>query len=217
MAYLILDLASTAIDGAADFIQEPSAPANYKNAEAISGYVREKKAELLKNAALDIDLGRITAIGTWFEGQDPFCTLCKDDGQERATLIMLLTNITRDTVLISYNGFKFDWPLLMRRCLYLGLKPPSINLDRYRSPHLDLWNLLSYNGAVPAHSLTWYAKRLGWTDLVKPLSGAEEATAAQEGKWAELEQAVLHDLHATQRLGAWMGLLKPWPVVEAVL
>jgi hypothetical protein len=94
----------------------------------------------------------------------------------------------------------------MRRGLYHGVSI-TIDVDRYRTRHVDLLELLTQRGVLPSHSLGFYVRRLGWADLVKPLSGAEEARVLQTGRWAELEASLHHDLTATKRLGQWMGVL----------
>jgi len=66
---------------------------------------------------------------------------------------------------------------------------------------------LSDNGKRPFRSLSFYSKRLGWGDLFKPLSGAQEAQAAANGQWDELRASVAHDLEATRRLAVWMHVL----------
>jgi hypothetical protein len=93
----------------------------------------------------------------------------------------------------------------MRRASYLAVNL-KINVDRYRTPHVDVSERLTHRGLLQAKSLGFYVRRLGWTDLVKPLSGAEEALAAQDGRWAEIETSVRHDLLATQRLASWLGV-----------
>jgi len=50
-------------------------------------------------------------------------------------------------------------------------------------------------------------RRLGWSDLIKPLDGAEEARVFETGDWDKLMGAVAHDLRATARLAKWKGLL----------
>ena len=180
MRYLVLDLATCPIDGAAGFIEEPSAPANYKDPEKIAAYVAEAKAERLSKAALDPDLGRISAIGyrltdtvgPSIDGVSP----CKSEGQERHVLQQVsdwFDSGHKDYCrLIGFNALKFDWPFLMRRARYLGVNI-DINLDRYKTPHIDLSERLTHRGILPARSLQFYAKRLGWSDLSKTLSGAE--------------------------------------------
>ncbi len=215
MAYLIIDLATAPVDGAKDFIEAPSAPANYKDQAKIDAYVAEKMADLNRTVALDIDLARISALGTLAEGDAmPSVLVCETEDDERSALREILPSLNTRTTLIGFNSLRFDWPLIMRRCLYLGLTPPSINLDRYRTPNVDLWNMLSHNGAISAHSLTWYATRLGWSDLVKPLSGAQEATALKDGKIEELRASVAHDVCATYRLAVWMKVIQPKAIVE---
>lgn len=205
--YLILDLATTGIDNAAEFIttDDIAAPANYKDPEKIRAYCEEQRQQRIASAALDVDLARITAIGL----HGPlgiFVHLCRTEEEERTWLAKLVL-LAADRYLVSFNGLRFDWPLLMRRALYLGVDFPEINLDRYRTQHIDVWDRLSHHGVIKAHSLTWYAKRLGWTDLSKPLSGAEEATAAKDGQWDELKASVEHDVIACGRLAARMGLI----------
>lgn len=227
MSYLILDLATTGIDNAAEFIStdDIAAPANYKDPEKIAAYCEAKRAERIAEAALDVDLARITAIGLasprW--GNAINIDICRTEDDERAAL----ETIRREALsarssyewampLVSFNGLRYDWPLLMRRAFYLGVDFPAISLDRYRTNHIDVWDRLSHHGVLKAHSLTWYAKRLGWTDLVKPLSGAEEAQAAKDGKWDELRASVEHDVRACQRLAAHAKWIQA-PVLEPVI
>lgn len=214
MRYLILDIATTAIDGADQFLEPVSAPSNYKDEAKIAAYCAEKAAEQLSKIALDPDCGRISAIGYQEDDMaEPVVLTCENESQEAAALRLLFPNWDQPaqdrTVLIGYNALKFDWPFVMRRALYLGVPNVFINLDRYRTPHIDLFDRLTHHGAITGHSLTWYAKRLGWTDLVKPLSGAEEAKAPADGKWDELRASVRHDVIATKRLAEWMHILTP--------
>lgn len=210
MRYIVLDLATTAIDGADRFLEPVSAPSNYKDPEKIAAYVAERQAEQRERLALDLDLARISCFG-WTTDTPGFpltIKSCKTEDEEEQHLGWLAHLIMeRDRpALVSFNGLKFDWPILMRRALYLGVKL-HINLDRYRTPHHDLYDHLTHHGLVGGHGLSWYAKRLGWDDLVKPLTGAEEAAAPATGHWAELEASVRHDVEATLRLARWLRVM----------
>lgn len=207
--WIILDVASASIANAADYLDadDIKAPSNYKSPEAIAKYQQETASARLSAAALDLDLARITAIGQM--GRDyQQIGLCQDEDAERMQLIDLVEEIGRAAI-VTYNGHGFDLPLLMRRARYLGVTFPAINLDRYRSPHLDLCELLSGRDPKRRRSLSWYVKRLGWTDLVKPLDGAEEARVPETGRWADLEASLRHDVTATYRLAVWLGLISP--------
>lgn len=204
---LVVDVASAPIEGAELFVEPAKAPSNYKDAEKIAAYVKEETARRVAEAGLDLDLARLTAFG--FQDADGCrVDLCKTETDERLVLTALGESLRRnpDLRLVTYNGFRFDLPLLMRRARYLGVPFPKINLDRYRSPHRDL--LLDLTDRDPSRSrpLGFYVRRLGWTDLVKPLEGAEESRVHETGRWDELARSVTHDVTATARLAEWLGL-----------
>lgn len=202
MTPLILDLATTAIDNADQFLDDVKL-GNLVDPEKIAA----KKAAAAERAALDIDLARITAVGTDLDGTQAI-VMCRTEAEEVTALTALaLVLMIHQPRLLGFNLLRYDAPLLMRRALYLGVEFPEISIDKFRTPHCDLWDRLSFHGAVSAHALTWYTRRFGWTDLVKPLSGAEEAKAAQDGRWAEIEASVRHDLEAVKRLAQRMGLI----------
>ncbi len=204
--YLIVDVATTAIPGVESFMEEPSAPANYKDEAKIAAYIAEKKRDQADKCALDLDLGRITAIG--LKGPDyEHVMLAETEDQEPEVIGFLAEALGPEPTIVTFNGHRFDLPCVMRRALYCGVPFPYINLDRYRSPHLDVSELLTMRGVLSAHSLGFYVKRLGWTDLVKPLSGQEEARVPVTGQWAELKASVIHDLTATARLAQWLGVI----------
>jgi len=206
--YLVVDIATAPIADAGQFHEPVSAPANYKDPEKIAAYVREKEAEQADRGALDMDLCRISGIG-WqrpHEHSTPQIWLCKDEASERFYLQSFADAMDGYT-LISYNGLKFDWPVLMRRALYLNVQFPVISLDRFKSNHIDLYAKLTNSGTLSGHSLRFYAARLGWLDLEKTLSGAEEAKVFSSGLWAELEASIRHDVTATVRLAKWAKVL----------
>jgi hypothetical protein len=204
--YLIVDVATTAIPGVEAFMEEPTAPSNYKDQAKIDAYIADQKARAAEKCALDLDLGRITAIG--IKGPDyEHVMLAETEADEPEVIRFLAEALEPEPTIVTFNGHRFDLPCVMRRSLYCGVKFPYINLDRYRSPHLDVSEILTMRGLMQAHSLGFYVKRLGWTDLVKPLSGQEEARVPVTGQWAELKASVVHDLNATARLASWLGVI----------
>lgn len=213
--FCITDISTAPIDGCADWLDEPQAPSNWKDPAKIAAYIAEKKADQTERAGLDPDLGRITGIGVWQSGYpSPEIWLCRSETDERNALdIFAEAHKSLALELIGFNSLKFDWPFLMRRAAYLGVKL-SINVDKYRGNNLDLSDILTHHGALTARSLGFYQRRLKM-GLTKPLSGAEESQVPVSGRWPELELSLRHDVEATRRLAVWMGLIAPVTTPES--
>jgi hypothetical protein len=215
--WIVLDVATAPIEGAVDFLEPVSAPSRWKDQTKIAAYVAEKTAERADGAALDLDLSRVTAIGC-MRSIGTVIEYFPDEDVERkgfADLVEWLRPQTIDDLgyadqptIITYGGHRFDLPLLMRRARYLGVKFPTLNTDRFKSPHVDLCDLLSDRDPTRRRSLNFYVKRLGWTDLAdKPLTGAEEAQVFEHGRWDDLAASVRRDVEATYRLAVWLGVI----------
>jgi DNA polymerase elongation subunit (family B) len=214
MRSLIIDISTAPIDGVESYIEEPSAPSNYKDEAKIAAYVLQRKAELCAKAALEPDLGRITGIGLTNGTAAPMFYLCHDEAEETKALRELALIVGDRDTLIGFNSMRFDWPMLVRRARYLGVEL-DIDISRYRSPHIDLLDKLTNHGQLTSRSLGFYVKRLGWTDLVKPLTGEEEAIVPLTGRWDELADSLRHDVEAIRRLANWLGVLDSQPSLVA--
>src|SRR4030095_14063934 len=113
------------------------------------------------------------------------------------------------------------WPSTCR-CSCGGGRTSGCNFHGFRltlwkGPHIDVLLALRFERPqiFRAHSLQFYVRRLGWSDLQKPLSGVEEANVWKTGKWTELEKSIRHDCLATYRLGLWLNLYQPVEVKAA--
>ena len=232
MNYLVLDLATAPLQNAVEFLSDEdfTAPENYGE-EAAAKFIAKAKAKAIGQCALDPDLCRISGFGRAGNfhsptlafsdvdvacSTDPTATLSSTPEEQEAYFLkcvrMSLENGAR---LISYNGLKFDWPVLNARARYLGVKL-TINLDRFKSPHVDLYAKLTNHGQLKGHSLSWWCKRLGWTDLCdKPLDGKDEARVFETGEWAKLAESLKRDVEATRRLAVWCGVLEETGVVAS--
>lgn len=219
MYYLVLDIETAPIPNAADFLPvgDIAAPSNYTDPVKIAASIEKQRAKLIADAALDLDLARIVCVGTWGPAGIATATL-EDECAERLYLTHLASMLKRpsrdgnDCMLITFNGHKYDLPLLMRRARYLGVKFPEINMDRYKSPHIDLYDVLSMKrNDIKAHGLRWYFRRLGYTDLLAadPLEkgGSDVGQAITEGRWDDVAAHCRCDIEGTVRLARWMGIL----------
>jgi len=221
--WMILDISTAPIPGVADFLvpakdREPDA--NLRDPEKIAANKQEKYDKELTMAATQLDLAQITGAAMWTREKGLKIALTMG---EQANEIKLLQALAKridqlDPSIITFNGLVFDLGLLMRRSLYLGVEMPVFNLDKFRTPHIDLYEILSMNGRTKSHTLQWYQKRLGYTD-VKPLTGKQEGEMTPESSpemWSALAASLRFDAIATQRLASWMKILPPDVSTEPV-
>lgn len=212
MRNLILDLETFGLDAAKEWLDDEPivAPSNWKDPQKIADYIAKAEAERFEKLALDPDCCRIVAMGFVDAGLplDPTVYLMHDEREEKQQLELFWKVYTQQSSrLISFYGLKFDLPVLMRRSMYLDVKCPILNVDRYRSEHVDLWQKLSFNGAITAHSLKFYAKRLGIGTLDK-VDGAqigELVKADTKESWQEIYDHVLSDVGLTHALAMRLG------------
>jgi hypothetical protein len=107
----------------------------------------------------------------------------------------------------------------MARSRLLGIDAPLLNLDRYRSPHPDLMQILTFRGAIPARSLTWFAKRFG-LPITDETTGADIGPLVQAGNYEAVRAHCTSDLELTHALAVRLGLIRaatPDQVAEMVL
>lgn len=215
LAKIVVDIECVAIPDAAQFLEEPSAPSNYRDESKIAEFISNAKRKALAEAALDCDLGRIVALGWMLEGRDdePIVHICRDEQEERATLTQFWSDVIQNNGAhrrtVSFNGLKFDLPYLMRRSLYLDLDYPRLNIDKYRAPHVDLAAVLSYNGTLKMHSLMFYAKRFGLRipEGAAEIDGSMIAGLVADGAWDAIRAHCASDVLLTYQLAARLGFI----------
>jgi hypothetical protein len=215
---IVCDLETVAIDSAAEYMEAPEAPANYKDESKIAAYIKEATDKSLGKCALDPDLCRIVALGWLRVGVDlePRVLVCRDEHEERSTLAAFWRDVRRPVgggvnQLVTFNGNRFDLPVLMRRSQYLNVDHPFLNIDRYRTPHLDLWQKLSFNGAISAHGLQFYAKRFGLPVESDPIKGSHIPALVREGSeasWGGIKSHCALDVKTTHALATRLGYIE---------
>lgn len=209
---MVIDIETYSLDEAAQFIEEPSAPSNYKDPEKIAAYIADAKAKAVSRCALDPDLCRIVALGSMRDDGEPIVTCCYDltDNTEAMLLREFWSTVGGSDRFIGFNILSFDLPVLIRRSQYLGVRVPEtvINLDRYRTQHVDLMERLSFNGKIKAHSLSFYCKRFGIVSEDES-TGADVDGLVRAGNWDAVREHCSADLVKTRLLAERLGIVSP--------
>jgi predicted PolB exonuclease-like 3'-5' exonuclease len=169
-----------------------------------------KWQETIDSCALHPDLGRIVCLGwTMLGDPKPRTITCKDATDERFALVQFWRDYTTATnpQLVTYNGLSFDLPYLQRRSLYLGVRFPPLNLDRFRTPHLDLMQHLSFNGVLTRRSLKFYLNRFNIPNE-DSTTGREIGAMVKAGDWAGVSAHCAADVMGTRALAQRLGLIE---------
>ncbi len=202
---VVVDLETAPLEDAADYIEAVSAPSNYKDPVKIAAYAKEKQAETVDRASLDPDLCRIVCLGYQFEESDVQVFPARDEAYERA----MLENFWREIGshrLIGFNILGFDALVLLRRSLYLNVKAPRLQVDRFKHPQIiDLMDELSFGRQERRHGLQFYIKRFGLAVPQDGVSGAQIPSLVASGEWDKVSAHCEADVRATGLLAARLG------------
>jgi predicted PolB exonuclease-like 3'-5' exonuclease len=206
----ILDLETAPIADAADYLEPVAAPDNYKKPEAIAAYQAEAAAKQLERAALDVDLAQIICLGL----QTP-------DGNTQihhagnVSEVQMLTWLWEawgaapweERQFVTFNGLRFDIPMLLRRSLYLGVKAPVIQMDRFKHPQVvDVMALLAVNDK--SHSMQFYLNRLKYPHGGPDITGKDVGDCYKAGDWTAIAEHCRQDVEATAWLARRVGAIK---------
>lgn len=212
---LILDIETYTLDDAKNFIEEPSAPANYKDPLKIAAFIEEAKARELSRCALNLDLCRIVAIGFASDAGEGVYVM-QDEAEEASRLIEMWEIIARTPQIIGFNLLSFDLPVMIRRSQYLGIASVGLNLDKYRTAHLDLMEFLSFRDKEKRRSLDFYCKRFGIA-IPDTTTGKDIDALVKAGEWGAVEAHCRADVQKTAALARRVGVLAPAREAAGVL
>lgn len=207
---LVFDLETVSLPEADAFMEPTSAPSNYKDPDKIAAYCAEERKKQLGKCALDPDLCGIVAIG--YQTEDgPVTVATLADADEASLVRAAWTAIGRSSGIVGFNMLGFDLPVLIRRSQYLGVDPMEpVILDRYRTPHVDLMERLSFNGKLRYRSLDFYCKRFG-IDVPDAHNGKDIDALVKALDWPAVAAHCRADVEKTRRLAARLG---EWKAVE---
>jgi len=217
---LLTDVETWPVPDALDYL-DPAAfdeikiPANYTKDEAKANYIAREteriKREHVEKAALDPDLCRIAVLG-WLDEQGCVHLMqCEDEDRERQALEWYWAEFDRSTVVTGFNILPFDLPVLCRRSLYLGVKVPYLQRERFRHDNvIDLLDVMDEQGRLKKRSVSFYCKRFGIKND-DPIKGKDVPRLLAEGQWDKVVAHCRHDLLAEHALGVRIGVLQPLP------
>lgn len=207
---LVVDIETVAMENVE--VEPVSAPANYKDEAKIAAYVSEKTTEQRLKAALYPWTARVIALGWCHQGNEAVEVRIANSEAGEATMLREFWGLVNDgrtlVPLVGFNHRAFDLPVLMARSMLLGVPHPEVSVDRYRSPNPDLMQILTWNGAIPARSLKWFATRFG-LNVDDAFSGALIAQLYEDQNWDAIKAHVTSDVTLTRQLAERVGVLKP--------
>jgi DNA polymerase elongation subunit (family B) len=199
MQPLFLDIETIARPGAEVLLEEPQAPANYKDATKIEAYIAEAKAKQREKMALDMDCCEIVTIGVAESDLDACANASGDRFKlnERDMLARFweYVELPMNPLVVGYN-IAFDLRVLYRRSFILGIEPTvRWEYRKYqKSPVLDLMQVLYDWGDVPYRSLKHACKMCG---IPEPTGdGADVGAMSPEQRIAHCKS----DVEATRNL-----------------
>jgi len=202
---LVIDIETVACPDVESILDPPRPPANYKDPFKIQTWVMDKLAERMATASLEPDLCEVVALGVQRPGEAPFVLTRADD--DEAVLLAWLWDTLGPHKIIGFNILNFDLPVLIRRSQLLGVKHPVVNMDRYRSPHIDVLQRLSFNGAITFRSLSFYCRRFN-IPCDDTVAGADIPGLVATGEWDAVREHCSSDIQKTGLLAARLGWFK---------
>ena len=208
--WLVLDIETAPILEIDQYADDVRIDSRLKDPEKIA----EAKAAALAKVAVDIDLLRVVAVGAYASDLGALVWTA-GEMDEAAMLTAAWAQYTRVVIdaggaFVTHNGIGFDVPALIRRSQYLGIDyPRGLDLNKYRpGAHIDLQNELSFNGAKPFRSLSFYCRRFGIAaDIPDDSSGADMGAMVEAGDWGGVHAHCLADIRRTQALAQRLGYL----------
>ena len=202
---LTFDVETFPDTAALEFLSEPEAPANYKDAEKIAAYKAEARAKQIGKMSLDPALCRIVAMGADLDNTISV-SVCPDEDVERVTLQRFWDAWDNSAGLpCGFNVIAFDLPVIITRSRILGVSYPLPVLRKYGSPDVrDLMLELSFGGLVDFHSLKFWVRRLKLDVPEDTTSGKDIAAMVEAGDWVGVAKHCEADVLATTALAKYL-------------
>lgn len=230
---LVLDIETAPLVNARDFIDPPDlteikAPSNYKDPVKIAAFIEDAKVEKLADfekacrdkAALDFNVARIVAMGTWADDYGLTADCLMSEADEHACLSRFW-QFSRQRTIVGFRIREFDLPMMLQRSRYLGITAPQIDLGRYARGGriVDLHDLLTFQDlrseTIMRRTAKSFARRFG-IQVDDPIDGKQIPALVAAGDWAAVASHVRSDVLLEVELARKLGVITT-PVAEMTL
>ncbi len=164
MKPFVIDLETAGRPDAASFLPAVEPPANYRDQAKIHAYVEERRTKQLEAAALSAETARILCVGILRTGAEAQFIHDDDEVELLRNTWQALETREADELFVTFNGTRFDWPMLARRSYALGVPLPSWFPADGRWPrrtHGDLFTLWQAGDRTETISLDRLARLCG--------------------------------------------------------
>lgn len=155
MKTLVLDIETKPNEKLVNMVLDGvKAPKNYKDEAKILAFVEDKKQSIVKTMATDVDYSEIKVIGIKIDDEpaklislQELIDMLNEHIEVRAETSSEYEKRVLGFRLITFNGKKFDLPIIIREAIRKGLDAPYRDLKdwskKYQSySHIDLWEII---------------------------------------------------------------------------
>lgn len=212
---IVVDIETAGLPNAADFLEPVTPDARLKDPDKIAADIEAKTQARLEKLALDYNVGRIVAIGTWTAQHGTVPMICRDEAEEGACLKTTWL-LARNRTIVGFNIKAFDLRFLVQRSRYLGIQHPDLDFGKYSRKgvhdlYLDLtFNDGTYDQGCMKRTLKAFAKRFG-LPVDDAINGRDIPVLVAAGEWAAVEAHVTADVELTVALARKLRVIAPQP------
>ena len=160
----------------------------------------------------DTDKGAV-----FFQSDKPFLPLEEDgiryeSGSEKEILEKFWQTIKNYGEIVTFNGRAFDCPFIYVRSAMHKIKPTKDLIPgRYTDSHIDLFDRLSFYGAVrKKFSLDMWCRAFGIESPKDEFTGYEVKEIYKAGRFLDIAKYCARDIRATKELFSyWDNYIRP--------
>lgn len=208
---IVVDIECVAVEGVSALYDAPEPDKRLKDPDKIAADIAQKRVDQIARAALYPWTARVVALGYCEDGDEAVRVFCAANEATETVMLKefwaMAWNGHSVAPLVTFNGLAYDLPVLAARSRLLGISAPELNLDRYRSPHPDLMQILTFRGAIERRSLKFFAKVFG-LNTDDAFSGKEIAELYEDQNWMAIKAHCESDVTLTRQLAEHLGVIK---------